>query len=258
MRMKDRSGLVTAAASGIGRCGVLRLAKEGARVAIVDIDAAAAQALADEVTDSGGQAVAISGDLSDEGFAKVVPELAREALGALDFVWNHVGIPGPSSFEEMDLAAYDLAFAINVRSPVVTTIAAVPLLRAAHGGSVLFTASTSAILGSPMSPVYSATKAALVGLSRSLAKRYGPDNIRFNCISPASTDTPMLREFFDRDGTARATGQVEEVIKARASAYPMGRIAQPDDIANGALYLLSDEASFVTGTMLVVDGGLTA
>lgn len=258
MRMKDRTGLVTAAASGIGRCGVLRLVEEGAKVAIVDIDANAAESLAEEVRQRGGEAVAIAGDLSTEEFARSIPQLASEGLGSLDFVWNHVGIPGPSSFEDLDMADYDLAFNLNVRSSVVTTMASVPLLRAAGGGSILFTASTSAILGSPLSPIYSATKAALVGLTRSLAKRFGPDNIRLNCISPGSTDTPMLREFFDRGDAAKRQGDVEDVIKSRASAYPLRRIAKPEDIANGALYLLSEEASFVTGTMLVVDGGLTA
>src|SRR5688572_15138700 len=258
MRMKGKSGIVTAAASGIGRSGVLTLAREGAKVAIVDRDEAAAKALADEVRGNGGTAIAIAGDLSSEEFSREIVARAVESFGELTFLWNHVGIPGPSTFEDLDMAEYDQAFNLNVRTCVVSTIAAIPHLKRAGGGAVLFTASTSAILGSPMSPIYSASKAALVALTRSLAKRYGPDNIRLNCVSPGSVDTPMLRTFFNRGDAGRSASEVEDVIKARVSAYPLRRIARPEDIANAALYLLSDEASFVTGTMLVVDGGLTA
>lgn len=258
MRMKNRAGLITAAGSGIGRRGALRLAEEGASVAVIDIDGDAAEGLAREIRDAGGNAIGIAGDLSSEAFAKAIPGQVRDAFGSLDFVWNHMGIPGPSAFEDLDMGEYDLAFNLNVRSAVITTMAAIPFLREANGSSILYTASTSAILGSPLSPIYSATKAALVGLSRSLAKRFGPDQIRLNCIAPGSTDTPMLRQFFDRGDASKRTADVEETIKARASAYPLRRIATPEDIANGALFLLSHEASFVTGTMLVVDGGLTA
>ncbi|MEE2692742.1 MAG: SDR family oxidoreductase [Pseudomonadota bacterium] len=258
MRMKGKSGIVTAGASGIGRSGALRLAKEGARVAVVDLDKAAADELVRAIRQSGGEATALVGDLSSEAFARSIADDAFAAFGQLDFLWNHVGVPGPSAFEDLDMDDYDRAFNLNVRSSVATTIAAVPYLRRAGGGSVLFTASTSAILGSPLSPVYSATKAAIVGLTKSLAKRFGPDNIRLNCVSPGSTDTPMLREFFNRGDSARTASDVEDVIKTRSSAYPLRRIATPEDIANAALFLLSDEASFITGTMLVVDGGLTA
>lgn len=258
MRMEGRKGVVTAGASGIGRSGVLRLAKEGAAVAVVDLNGEAAQTLVEEIRSGGGEAIAIAGDLSTEKFAREIADEAAAAFGKLDFLWNHMGVPGPSSFEDLDMGEFDRAFNLNVRSCVATTIAAVPHLKRAGGGSVLFTASTSAILGSPMSPIYSATKAAIVGLTRSLAKRFGSDNIRLNCLSPGSTDTPMLREFFNRGDSKTKQGDVEEVIKARASAYPLRRIATPEDIANAALFLLSDEASFITGTMLVVDGGLTA
>lgn len=258
MRMCGRSGLITAAGSGMGRCGALRLAQEGARVAIVDRDATAAQETVDLIKAAGGEAIMLSGDLRSDMFAAEIVHHAAKAFDRLDFVWNHLGIPGPASIEEMDMEQYDLAFDLNIRSGVVTTRAALPHLIASGTGAVLFTASTSAIIGSPLSPIYSATKAGQVGLMKSLAKRYGPQGVRFNCIAPAAVNTPMLREFYNRSGDLGQAAKVEAKIAARGADYPLGRIAAPEDIANAALFLLSDEAAFITGSVLLVDGGQTA
>jgi len=257
MRMRHRAGLVTAGASGMGRAGALRLAREGARVAIADRDRAATESAAEEIRAAGGEAITLVGDLRSDDFAAAIVARSADAFGQLNFLWNHVGIPGPGSIGELDMAEYDRAFDLNIRSGVVTTRAALPHLIAANGAAVLFTASTSALVGSPLSPIYSATKFGQVGLMKSLAKRYGPQQVRFNCIAPGATDTPMLREFYNREGDEEAAA-VEGQITSRAGAFPLGRIATPDDIANAALFLLSSEASFITGSVLLVDGGLTA
>ncbi|MBI3516584.1 MAG: SDR family oxidoreductase, partial [Proteobacteria bacterium] len=132
-------------------------------------------------------------------------------------------------------------------------------LRARRGGSLLFTASTSGLVGSPNSPVYSMAKFGVVGFMRALAKRLAPDKIRVNAVCPGPVDTPMLRVFVSRPDQQRPAGQdIEALVARRASQVPLGRPGRPDEIANAALFLISDEASYVTGAALPVDGGATA
>ena len=259
MRMQGKVGLVTAAASGMGRAGAIRFAREGAAVGVVDIDAAGAQTVVDEIKAAGGRAIAISGDLRQDEFAREIVRRTAKEFGGLDFAWNHVGHPGPASIEGLDMKDYELAMDLNIRTVLVTTEAALPEMRARGGGSILFTASTSGLQGSSYSPVYSAAKFGIVGMTRAMAKRYGRDKIRVNCVCPGTTDTPMLRVFVARPDQQRTLGQDPEVlVQQRGGLNPMGRVAQPHEIASAALFLLSDEASFVTGVALAVDGGATA
>lgn len=259
MRMQGKVGIVTASGSGMGRAGAIRFAREGAAMGVVDLDPDAAAAVVKTITDAGGRAIAISGDLRDETFARDIVRQTANAFGGLDFLWNHVGHPGPASFEGLDMRDYDQAMDLNVRSVVITTEAAIPEMRARGAGSVLFTASTSGLVGSPFSPVYSAAKFAVIGMTRSLAKRYGRQKIRFNAVCPGSIDTPMLRVFVSRPDQQQTQGaDKEQLVVQRGAQNAMGRIAQPEEIANAALFLLSDEASFVTGSILAVDGGSTA
>ena len=259
MRMQGKIGIVTASGSGMGRAGAIRFAREGAAMAVVDLNPDAAAAVVKTITDAGGRAIAISGDLREEKFARDIVRQTANAFGGLDFLWNHVGHPGPASFEGLDMRDYDQAMDLNVRSVVITTEAAIPEMRARGAGAVLFTASTSGLVGSPFSPVYSAAKFAVIGMTRSLAKRYGRQKIRFNAICPGSIDTPMLRVFVSRPDQHQTQGaDKEQLVVQRGAQNAMGRIAQPEEIANAALFLLSDEASFVTGSILAVDGGSTA
>ena len=208
-RMAGKIGLVTAAASGMGRAGAIRFAREGAAVGVVDIDAARTDAVVREITEAGGKAIAIVGDL-------------RQAV-------------------------------------LVTTEAALPELRARGGGSILFTASTSGLTGSQFSPVYNIAKFGVVGLVHGLAKRYAREKIRVNAVCPGPTDTPMLRVFVARPDSQLPPGETPEtLVLKRGGQVPMGRPAQPEEIANAALFLLSDEASYITGVALPVDGGATA
>jgi len=259
LRMQGKVGLITAAGSGMGRAGALRLAREGAKVAVVDIDAANAQLVVDEIVAAGGEAFAHCGDLTDDSFVTRVVDEAAGHWGRLDFAWNNAGHPGTAAFEDIDMALFELAMDLNFRSSALVASRAVAHLRAAGGGSLLFTASTAGLVSSPFSPVYSAGKFAVIGLSRSLARRYAKENIRSNVICPGSTDTAMLRVFQNRpDAAAKSSEEVEEVVANYGQMNPMGRHAKPDDIANAALYLLSDEASYVNGAILTVDGGSTA
>src|SRR5579863_9085598 len=260
MRLQGKIGIVTAAGSGMGRAGALRFAREGAAVGVVDIDRAAAEAVAAEIAAAGGRALALAGDLADDDFARAIVRQTANAFGGLDFAWNHVGHPGPAAIEGIDMADFDVAIGLNLRSVLVTTEAAIPEMRARGGGALLYTASTSGLVGSGFSPVYSMAKFGVVGFVRALAKRLAPDNIRVNAVCPGPIDTPMLRVFVARPDQQRQPGDEdkEALIVRRSQQIPMRRTGKPEEIANAALFLLSDEASFVSGAALPVDGGATA
>lgn len=257
-RLSGMAGLITASGSGMGRAGALAFAREGAAVAVVDRDAAGAAEVVEEIKKNGGKAIAIVGDLTDDDFSRGLVGQVVSAFGQLDYVWNHAGHPGPASFEGMDMALWDLAIDLNLKSCALITAEAIPEMRKRGGGSVVFTSSGAGIVGSPFSPVYSAAKFGVIGMCRALAKRYGRDNIRFNSVCPGAVDTPMLREFQARPDAPPAKEDVEETIKRFGAANPMGRNGRPEEIAAAALFLISPEASYVNGATLAVDGGMTA
>jgi NAD(P)-dependent dehydrogenase (short-subunit alcohol dehydrogenase family) len=259
MRLEGKNGIVTAAGSGMGRAGAIRFAREGAAVAVVDINEEAVAAVVGEITDAGGKAKGIVADLTTDADSKRIVREAANAFNGLDFVWNHVGHPGPASIEGIDMRDYELAMDLNLRTVLVTTEAAIPELRARGGGCLLFTASSSGIKGSQFSPVYSAAKFAVVGFVKALAGRLAAENIRVNAVCPGPIDTPMLRVFVARpDQQSTAGVDKEELVRKRGGQTPMGRPGRPEEVANAALFLISDEASFITGAALPVDGGVTA
>ena len=259
MRLRGKLGLVSAAASGMGRAGAIRFAEEGAAVAVADIDRTGVEQVVSEIEKAGGRAIGITADLGqDEEARRIVTETVA-AFGGLDFVWNHVGHPGPHAFEGIDMEAYRIAMDLNLRSVLVTSEAAIPHLRKRGGGALLFTSSVSGLMGSPLSPVYSAAKFGVIGLVRALAKRYAPENIRVNAICPGPIDTPMLRVFVARPDQPSSESVDAEALAAEAARYtPMRRTGIPREIANAALFLLSDEASYVSGVALPVDGAASA
>lgn len=253
MRLQGKLAIITAAASGMGRAGVERFVREGARVAAIDFNGAALDALVAEV--GGDKVVPIVADLSTADGARLSIDQAVGALGGADILWAHAGMPGPASVENLDMAAYDKAIALNITSAALGAGQVAPHMRARGGGSIIFTSSISGLVGSMMSPIYSAAKWGVVGLGKSLALALAADNIRVNIVCPGLADTPMKVGFTGRSGDPAEAAANEAKIVA---AVPMGRLVRPGEVADAALWLASDEASFVTGVAIPVDGGFTA
>ena len=221
MRLENKNGIVTAAASGMGRAGALRFAREGAAVGVVDIDEAGVDAVVAEITAAGGRALGIVGDLREDAFARDIVRRTANAFGGLDFVWDHVGHPGPASIEGIDMADFELAIDLNLRTILVTTEAAIPELRARGGGALLYTASTSGLVGSAFSPVYSMAKFGVVGFVRSLAKRLAPDK------HPGQRGLPGPHRHADAARLCRPPRPAASGRRGQGGAGPAPRPADP-------------------------------
>lgn len=255
MRLDGKVAAITAAGSGMGRAGAVQFAREGARVVVGDIDAAAAEETVRLVTAAGGEAVASVGDMLKDDDCDRLTRDAVAAFGGLDVLWAHAGHPGPASVEGLDMADYEIAMDLNVRSALRCAMAAIPEMRARGGGSIVFTASVAGLAGSAFSPVYSAAKYGVVGLTQSLAIRVAPDRIRVNVVCPGPIETPMLAVFMGRPDQQT---DAETNLKNMRSFVPLGRTGEPEEVAAAALFLASDDASYITGVALPVDGGYTA
>lgn len=252
MRLQGKLAIITAAASGMGRAGVELFCREGARVCAVDVNDAALASLAADMAARGTPIETVQADLSTVEGAKGSIHQAAEALGGVDILWAHAGIPGPGGIEDLDLEAYRLAMALNVDSAVLAAGEVVQHMRKRGSGSIVFTASVSGLVGSRFSPIYSAGKFAVVGLTKSLAQTYAPDKVRVNVVCPGLADTPMMTKFTSRKGDPV---EAEANAKALVAQVPMGRLVRAEEVAHAALWLASDDAGFVTGIELPVDGG---
>jgi NAD(P)-dependent dehydrogenase (short-subunit alcohol dehydrogenase family) len=255
MRLEGKIALITAAASGIGHAAAVLFAREGAAVAVADIDKGRIGDTVSEIRAAGGRAHGIPCDLTRDADSRRIVRETLDALGGLDILWNNVGHPGPGRLEGIDMDDFDIAMTLNVRSAVITTAEAIPALRARGGGSILFTSSIAGIYGSPFSPVYSAAKFGVTGLTKSLALRLAVDKIRVNCVCPAPIDTPMLDIFMGRPDVE---ANKHENLARMKQAVPLGRVGTPMEVAHAGLFLASDEASYITGVALPVDGGYSA
>lgn len=255
MRLEGKLVIVTAAASGMGRAGVELFLREGARVAAVDIDGAALARLAAAMRDKGGTVETVQADLSQPDDVRRSINDAAGKLGGIDVLWAHAGTPGPGGVEDLDLGAYHRAVDLNLTSAILSAGEAIAHMRKRGGGSIIFTASVSGLVGSMFSPVYSAAKFAIVGLAKSLALRFAADGVRVNVICPGLADTPMQSGFTGRSGDP---AEAEANLARYLATVPMGRLCRPEEAAHAVLWLASDDSSFVTGVALPVDGGYTA
>jgi NAD(P)-dependent dehydrogenase (short-subunit alcohol dehydrogenase family) len=253
MLLKNKVALITAGASGMGRAAAERFAVEGAHVIVVDVNEVNARDTVSTIQAAGGSAEAAIVDVRDLGALKGLAEQVERDHGSLHILYNNVGIPGAAGLE-LTPEEWDTGLEINARASFFLSGYLTATLKAAGSASVIFTSSTSGLIGSPFSPMYSFTKGGIIALVRSMALAWAADGIRVNAIAPGSVDTPGLSAFFRTDDPAE--------IAARKAAFfatiPMGRASQPGEIAGVALFLASDLSSYVTGVTIPVDGGITA
>lgn len=254
MRLANKLAVITAAASGMGRAGVELFLREGADVCAIDINPDALARLKADLDPDGSRIHVVQADLSTAEGARASIHEAAEKLGGIDVLWAHAGIPGPGGIENLDVGEYQQALALNIQSATFGAGEVIQHMRKRGGGSIVFTASVSGMVGSMWSPVYSSCKFAVVGLTKSLAQTFAPDRVRVNVVCPGLAETPMKIGFTGRGVTA-------EVAKAAEDKYvagvPLGRLVQPQEVAHAVLWLASDDAGFVTGIELPVDGGFT-
>jgi NAD(P)-dependent dehydrogenase (short-subunit alcohol dehydrogenase family) len=256
--LADRVALVTAAGSGMGRASAELFAAEGATVVVVDLASDAAEAVAAGIEQAGGTAIAETCDVADVEQLRGVFDRVEQEFGVLHVLYNHAGIPGPAGIEDVGAEEWHRAIDVNMKSAWFGTAFGLPLLRKADGkGSIIYTASTSGLVGSTMSPLYAMAKGGIVNFARGVALYAAADRIRANVICPGPIETPMLAQFFGRTAEQRATA-AERMPEFMAAAVPMGRAGDPAEIASAALFLASDASSFITGVPLPVDGGYVA
>jgi 3-oxoacyl-[acyl-carrier protein] reductase len=249
MKLKNKVALVTGGSSGFGEAFCKRFALEGARLVVADIDDANGERVAQEIADKGGEAFFVHADVSVANDVETLVAACAERYDGLDILMNNAGIGSArASVVDMTEAQFDRIFSINVKSIFLLTHHAVPLMRTG-GGVIINTASTSAIRPRPLISAYSASKSAVITLTKAYALELAEDKIRVNALAPVAADTPLFRDYLNGD---------QELLERTESAIPVGRLCHPDDMSAAALFLCSDEAQFLTGVCLPVDGGWTA
>jgi 3-oxoacyl-[acyl-carrier protein] reductase len=250
-RLSGKVALITGAGSGIGQASAVLFASEGARIACVDLLAGAAEETVATIRANGGEAIAIEADVRLAADAQRMTDITFEHFGRLDILFNNAGTGVPGKVHELDESQWDLVMDTNVKSMFQCSKAVIPRLLQQGNGNIINTASTFSLLAFPDYAAYCASKGAVLTLTRQMALDYGPA-IRVNCICPGATDTPRIRRMInaspDPAARERELAGINRVMK---------RLADPKEIAYAALFLASDESSFVTGHALVVDGGQT-
>ena len=250
-RLEGKAALVTGAGSGIGRKTALLFAREGAHVAVCDVDAAAGSETARAIEDAGGRAVAMATDVTDDGQVKAAVQGCMSAFGGLHVLFNNAGIFPEDDGSPVDtpLPTWDLVMDVNAKGVFLGCKHGLPAMLESGGGSIVNTASFVAVVGAATSQIaYTASKGAVLAMTREIAVEYARSGIRANALCPGPVNTPLLEEFLaDPEKRAR-----------RLVHIPLGRLAEADEIANATLFLASDESSYVTGTTFLVDGGINA
>ncbi|MGE0802809.1 MAG: glucose 1-dehydrogenase [Lautropia sp.] len=249
MRLQDKVAIVTGGGSGFGAGIAERFAAEGASVVVNDVNAEGGERIAAGIRDNGGKAVFLHGDVASDHATSQLLARTLEAFGQVDVIVNNAGVSHRNqSLIEVTEADFDRVFAINVKSLYWCARHYVPYFRSrGTGGCLVNIASTAGVRPRPGLVWYNGSKGAMITISKAMAVELAPDRIRVNCINPVAGETPLLATFMGEDTPA--------IRQKFVSSIPLGRFSRPLDIANAALFLASDEAEFITGACLEVDGG---
>jgi len=251
-RLDGRVAVITGAASGIGAAAARLFAAEGAAVAVLDRDGDGAGRVAEGL--EGGKGLAVAADVTDREAVEDAVTRVAATFGRVDVLYANAGVAaGFGPIAGLTAADLNLCLAVNVAGTVFCTQAVLPHLRAAGGGSIVVQSSVAALVGLPGLAAYCSAKAALLGLTRSLAAELSPEGIRVNAICAGTVDTPMARPLLE----LRGEGDPARGAALTAERYPIGRIGSPEEIARTALFLACDDSSFVTGSVVTADGGMT-
>ncbi len=248
-RIAGKVCIVTGAGSGIGRASAIRLAEEGARVTVVDVNEEAVRETAATIGDA---AYAVTADVSDDAQVRAYTDETVARWGRLDVAFNNAGVNLPTVFHEAPDELIERTLAVNLKGVIYGCRAAIPHMLTQGGGSIINTGSVNSLVSEPFLSIYAATKGGILMLSKSIALDYAKQGIRCNCLCPGWVDTPV------NYAHAEMLGGLEQVYATIDSFQPIGRPGEPREIANVVLFLASDESSFMTGSAVVADGAMTA
>ena len=255
MEFENKVAVVAGAGKGMGGATAKLLASQGTSVVVVDINQSAVDETVSEIAASGGQATAVIADASKSDQVRNIPQVALETYGGIDYLVNAIGVQTYGNVVETDEALWDKTIDANLKAFYLMAHYCVPAIIKRGGGAIVHIASVQGHNSSQERVVaYATTKAGVVALSRSMSLDHAKDNIRVNCILPGSIDTPLLR---GAAANYAEEGNIQAVVDSWGKSHPLGRVGQPEEIAQLVAYLLSDKASFITGATITADGGLT-
>jgi NAD(P)-dependent dehydrogenase (short-subunit alcohol dehydrogenase family) len=252
MRLREKVCLITGAGSGIGRAMALRFASEGATVVLGDQDGQAAETVATAVRQAGGRAQPIEADVTQGLEVQAMVRATVDTFGSLDVLINQAGVIQVGDITDLAESEWDRVIDVNLKGVYLGCKFGLRAMLAQGGGVIINTASVSGLVGIPKQPAYCASKGGVIALTRALAVDFADRNIRVNCIAPGPIDTPWT------ESVLRAPGDPAAEYRWIVMSQPLKRLGTTDEVAAAAAYLASDDAAYITGTVLVIDGGLTA